>query len=97
LDDYDDDDILSVAAAAGVAATFVERGEHAKAAELYEKAAREYDNSYRAPELLLDAARSYRAAQNLDAARRVLGTLLDKYPDSRFSEDAKLLQAELQS
>jgi TolA-binding protein len=97
LDDYNDDDILSIAAAAGVAASFEERGEHARAAELYEKAAREYDTSYRAPDLLLDAARSHRAAQNLDAARRVLGTLLEKYPDSRVSEEAKLLQAELQS
>lgn len=97
LDDYDNDDILSIAAAAGVAASFEERGEHAEAAELYEKAARDYDASYRAPELLLDAARAYRAAQNLDAARRVLATLLEKYPDSSFSEEAKLLQAELQS
>ena len=97
LGDYDDDDILSVAASAGVAATFDERGEHGKAAEMYEQAAKEYDKSYRAPELLLDAARCYRAAQNLDAARRVLGTLLEKYPDSRFAEDAKWMQAELQS
>ncbi len=97
LDDYDDDRILSVAAAAGVAATFEERGENAKAADLYEKAARDYDESYRAPELLWEAARCHRAAQNLDAARRVLGALLEKYPDSRFSEDAKLMQAELQS
>ncbi|MGH7492951.1 MAG: tetratricopeptide repeat protein [bacterium] len=97
LDDYDNDDILSVAAAAGIAATFDERGEHAKAAAAYEKVANEYNTSYRAPELLLSAARCYRAAQNPEAARRVLGTLLEKYPDSRFAEDAKLLQAELQS
>ncbi len=97
LDDYDNDDILSVAAAAGIAATYDERGDHAKAAELYENAARDYGKSYRAPELLMHAARCFRTAQNLDAARRVLGTLLEKYPDSRFAEDAKLMQAELQS
>jgi len=97
LDDYDDDAILSVAAVAGIAASFEERGEQAKAAELYEKAAKDYDESYRAPELLMSAARCYRATQNLEAARRVVSKLLEKYPESRFSEDAKLLQAELQS
>jgi outer membrane protein assembly factor BamD (BamD/ComL family) len=97
LEDYDDDEVLSVAAAGGVAATLEERGEHARAAELYEKAARNYAESYRAPELLLHAARCHRAIQNLEAARRVLAALLEKYPDSKFSEEAKLLQAELQS
>ncbi len=97
LDDYDDDPILSAAASAGIAATFDERGDFAKAAELYEAAAKEFSESYRAPELLLSAARCYRFAQKGDAALQVLGKLVEKYPKSKFVEEAKLMQAELKS
>lgn len=97
LDDYGDDPILSVAAAAGVAGTFDERGDFAKAAELYEQAAKEYSESYRAPQFLMDAARCYRLAQKGDAALKALTELMEKYPKSKFVEEAKLMQAELKS
>ncbi len=97
LDDYDDDPILSAAAAAGIAATFDERGDFAKAAELYEQAAKKFSDSYRAPQLLMDAARCYRFAQKSEAALKALTELVEKYPKSKFVEEAKLLQAELKS
>ncbi len=97
LDDYDDDPILSVAASAGVAGTFDERGDYARAAELYEQAAKKFSESYRAPQLLMDAARCYRLAQKGESALKVLSQLVEKYPKSKFVEEAKLLQAELKS
>ncbi len=97
LDDYGDDPILSAAASAGIAATFDERGDFAKAAGLYETAAKEFSESYRAPQLLMDAARCYRLAQKGDAALKALAELVEKYPKSKFVEEAKLMQAELKS
>lgn len=97
LEDYDSDPILSAAAAAGVAATHDERGNYAEAAKLYEKTANSYKDSYRAPELLMHAARCYQLANQAESARRALAQLLEKYPKSKFAEDAKMLQAELRS
>lgn len=97
LDDYDDDPILSAAASAGIAATFDERGDFAKAAELYEQAAKKFSESYRAPQFLMDAARCYRLAQKDDNALKALTQLVEKYPKSKFVEEAKLMQAELKS
>jgi len=94
LDDGDDDPILQVSAAAGAAATQEERGEFAKAAKMYEDAANDFADSYRAPQLLLYAARSYKQANQLEAARRVLQKLIDKYPKATVLEDAKMLLAE---
>jgi len=94
LDDGDNDPILAISAAFGVAATYEERGEFAKAATLYDKAANEYDASYRAPQLLMSAARCYKQANQAEPARRALQKLIDKYPKSNLVEDAKLLLAE---
>jgi TolA-binding protein len=94
LDDGAGDPILAVSAAFGVAATYEERNESAKAAKLYEDAANEYADSYRAPELLIRAARCYKQAGQAEGAHRALQTLIDKYPKSNLVEEAKLLMAE---
>lgn len=97
LDNHGSDPVLSAAAAAGVAATYDERGEYLKAGELYEQAARKYAKSYRAPELLMRAARCFRLVDNSEATLRVINLLLEKYPKSDVIEDAKLVKAEMQS
>jgi tetratricopeptide (TPR) repeat protein len=94
LDDGGDDPILGVSAAFGVAATYEERGDFAKAAKLYDEAANDYDDSYRAPQLLMNAARCYKQANQVEPARRALQKLINKYPKSNLVEDAKLLLAE---
>jgi TolA-binding protein len=94
LDDGDNDPILTVSAASGAAATYEERNEYEKAAKLYEDAANEHNDSYRAPELLISAARCYKQAGQAEGARRALQKLIDKYPQSNLVEDAKLLMAE---
>ncbi|MDZ7268280.1 MAG: tetratricopeptide repeat protein [candidate division KSB1 bacterium] len=97
LDDYGDDAILRIIAAAGIAATYDERGDFAKAGELYEKAARDHRDSYRAPELYMKAARCYYLGQKSTEAARVLALLLKEYPEAKQVEEARLLQAELRS
>jgi TolA-binding protein len=94
LDDGDNDPILRVSAAFGVAATYEERGDFAKAAKLFDEAANDYDDSYRAPQLLMNAARCYKQANQVEPARRALQKLIEKYPKSNLVEDAKLLLAE---
>ncbi|MDZ7292877.1 MAG: tetratricopeptide repeat protein [candidate division KSB1 bacterium] len=94
LDQNHDDPILGASAAYGLAATHEERGDYAKAAKLYEEAANTYAKSYRAPQLLITAARCYKQAGQPEGARRALQKLLDKYPKSGLIEDAKLLLAE---
>jgi TolA-binding protein len=94
LDDVDDDPILSMSAAYGLADTHEERGEYAKAAPLYEEAANKYEESYRAPQFLISAARCFKQAGQTEGARRALQKLLDKYPKSALAEEAKLLMAE---
>jgi TolA-binding protein len=94
LDDADDDPILSVSAAYGLAATHEERGDYAKAAKLFEDAANKYGDSYRAPQLLICAARCFKQAGQAEGTRRALQKLLDKYPKSALAEEAKLLMAE---
>lgn len=97
LDDYGDDPILRIAAATGIAATYDERGDFAKAGELYEKAAKENRDSFRAPELYLQAARCYHLSKKSTEAARALALLLKEYPEAKQVEEAKLLQAELRS
>jgi TolA-binding protein len=95
LDDDDSDPILSMAAAAGLAATHEERGNYAQAAKFYEDAANEHDNSYKAPQLLMNAGRCFKLAGEPAGARRVLQKLIDKYQKSDLVDEAKLLLAEV--
>jgi len=94
LDDGDGDPILEVSAAFGVAATYEARNEFAKAAKIYEDAANEHEDSYRAPQLLMSAARNYKEGGQIEGARRNLQKLIDKYPKSSLVEEAKLFMAE---
>jgi TolA-binding protein len=94
LDDMDNDPILSVSAAFGLAASHEDRGDFAKAAKLYEEAAQKYDDSYRAPQLLMSAARCFKQAGQAEGVRRTLQRLIDKYPKSALLEEAKQLMAE---
>jgi len=92
--DASDDKILSAAAVSGVAACLEEQGKFAEAAERYREAATEYDNFMR-PEYMYDSARCYVLAGNKDVARQVLNRLIEDYSDSRVTDDAEILLAEI--
>jgi TolA-binding protein len=95
LNDYGDDELLAATASAGIAATYDERKEYAKAAELYEKTANKYDDVVHAPAWLMDAARCYKNAGNKPAAQQALQKLIEKYPKTAVIDDAKGCLAEL--
>ncbi len=94
LDDYDDDDLLSVAATRGVAASFDERGEYLKAAGIYEKGAARFHDGYNAPLFLLDAARCYILAGETAKAKTCLEEIINDYEKSPVLPEAKRILAE---
>ena len=94
IDDYDDA-LLLLAAKAGLASCFDQKGEYEKAAKAYEDAGKSNADSFKAPDLLLSSARCYNLANDNNNAVRVLKLLLEKYPDSSVSSVAKLRLAEL--
>jgi len=95
LDGYGDDDLLAGAATTGIAATYDERKEYAKAAELYEKAANNFSDLMYAPTWLMDAARCHANAGNKPSAQQALKKIIDKYPKTAILDDAKGYLAEL--
>ncbi|KAA3616043.1 MAG: hypothetical protein DWQ05_09810 [Calditrichaeota bacterium] len=94
LDDYNDDDLLSVAAMRGLAVSYDERGDFAKAAQVYADAVDKFQDGYNAPQFLLDAAKCYLLADNLDAAKKCLEKIVVDYEKSPSLSEAKRLLAE---
>jgi TolA-binding protein len=80
---------------AGIAATYDERKELAKAAEHYEKAANDFSDLMFAPTWLMDAARCQAQAGNKQNAQNILRTIIEKYPKTSILDDAKSFLAEL--
>lgn len=79
---YRGDELLEASALAGRAAAAEERGDHRRAARLFEEGARTYRTAGSAPDHLLSAARNHEAAGDLDAARRAYETIEELYPDA---------------
>lgn len=95
LEDYADDPILTNAAYSGVGACFEQQGNFLEAAQSYEKGAKKFPNHYNAPQQLIDAARCYKLANRIVDARKCYETMIAKYPDSGFKNDAELLLAKI--
>ncbi len=66
----------------------VENGEYAKAATLFEKAAKMSDNDFTAPMYLRKAALAFNAAGNEAKAKECFNTILTKYPASYDAREA---------
>jgi tetratricopeptide (TPR) repeat protein len=79
------EDMVQASALAGRAAVAEERGEHGRAARLYEDAASTYRSAAAAPEYLADAARNHELAGNLDAARRAYEKIAAEYGESQLA------------
>ena len=91
FEDYDGDGLLGASALAGQAA-IVEATDPARAADLYERAASEYESPASAPGYLLDAARAHLAAGDAGAAQAALQTVID---DWDATPEAQRAQVEL--
>lgn len=88
------DKLLSSSALAGAAACYEQKGNHEKAASLYEKAASQYMTALQAPEDLLNAASNYSKAGNKDKASDMLDKLKKEFPSSTYARDIDRYRAE---
>lgn len=88
--EYDGDDLLEASALAGQAAIYEQRGEAARAADLYERAADTYESAASAPGYLLDAARAHAAAGDTEAALEALERVVDEYESAPEAQQAQI-------
>ncbi len=86
-----DNDFFEAAALAGVAACLEQQQNYADAAEYYVKSAKL--KTAQASAFLLDAAKSYYQAGQVQMALNILSQLIEEYPDSPLKSDADLLKA----
>jgi tetratricopeptide (TPR) repeat protein len=83
FEDYDgDDDILGASALAGQAAIYEQRGEHARAAQLYLRAADAYESAATAPDYLMAAGRNYEAAGGFAQAQAAYERYLEGWEET---------------
>lgn len=87
---------IGASAYAAQAAIHENKGSFARAAELYEQAASQYDNKLTAPRYLLSAGQAYEEAGQYGAATDVYRRIQDEYPDSNQASDAERYMARAQ-
>ncbi len=90
-----DDPLLRASAIAGRAAIYEVRGEHARAAELYERAATRFGNTAITPENLKHAGRNYLEAGESTQALRVFEKLQNEFPESAYTRDVERYIAQI--
>ena len=95
LDDYANDPILTSAAYSGLGACYEQMGKYAEAAQFYEKGATKFMDHFNAPQQLMDAARCYFSVNRFADARNCYETVIKKYPESEFKNQAELFLARL--
>lgn len=79
---YDGDGFLAASAIAGQAAIYEQQDDPARAADLYERAARTYESPASTPSYLLDAGRAYTAAGDPEAAEAVYQRVIADWSDT---------------
>lgn len=97
-------DFFGASAFAAEAAISENRGEFQRAAELYERAASQYENKLTTPRYLLRAGQAYEEAGQYEAAVNAYQRIQEDYPDSdqagraeRFMARAKVRQERMSS
>lgn len=90
-----DDSLLRASALAGRAAIYEVRGEHARAAELYERAATRFGKTAITPENLKHAGRNYLEAGESTRALRLFEKLKNEYPESPYTHDVERYIAQI--
>lgn len=95
IDDYADDAMITASSLAGVAACREYQGQFVEAARLYEKAVRNYADTFMAPFYLKDAGRCYVQAGENEKGKEMYRMIVEKYPESRLKQEAEFLQAAL--
>lgn len=83
--EYDGDDPMLIASTlAGIAAIYEVKGEYAKAAEYFEKAALVFPDNILVPEYLYNSARNYRIIGRFEKALRLYERVKKDYPNSEY-------------
>ncbi|HEX8386062.1 MAG TPA: tetratricopeptide repeat protein [Rubricoccaceae bacterium] len=90
FEEYDGEGLFEASALAGQASIYEQKGDAARAADLYEQAAAAYATPAAAPGYLLDAARAHAAAGHADQAQTALQTVLDDYEDAPEAQAAQV-------
>jgi TolA-binding protein len=88
---------FTVSAQLGVAQCLEELGRYGDAAESYLKVQREHSADPLAPDALFGAARCYQLAGDLKQAETAFKDLIDRYPESRQANLAKMPLLEIQA
>jgi tetratricopeptide (TPR) repeat protein len=86
---------LGASAYAGEAAIYEARGDHARAADLYLRAAEVYQSDVTSPDYLQKVAREYAAAGNAAAAGRAYERIRDNYPTSTEAQNVDYYLAQI--
>ena len=81
------DDLVTASAIAGVGACYETKGDHAKAAASYEKAAFRSSKDVNAPENMFHAAQNYLLAGNKEKAAELFKKVKKEYPNSGVARD----------
>jgi len=89
------DNLLRASALAGKAAIYEIRGEHAQAAELFERAATRFGQTAITPENLKHAGRNYLEAGNAAKALRIFEKIQNDYPEAAISRDVERFIAQI--
>lgn len=92
-----DRNLLGASAIAGEAAVYENKGEFARAAELYRRAADFVKNELTSPQYLFSAARAYEQANQYDEALEVYETVEEQFPKAVNQADLDLLVARAQA
>ena len=82
FEDYDGDGLLEASALAGQAAVYEQKGDNARAGDLYRRAASSFASPASTPRYYLDAARTFAAAGDAEAAEAALQSVIDDYEDT---------------
>jgi outer membrane protein assembly factor BamD (BamD/ComL family) len=86
---------LKAAATYGVAISYEGKGDHRKAADTYMELMSKYPEYFNNDEVMLNAARAYKACGDTSKAIALLEDFLKKYPTSMRKEEAKSTLLEL--
>ncbi|WP_022835968.1 tetratricopeptide repeat protein [Salisaeta longa] len=91
------DGVLGAAALAGQASIHEDRGDYAKAAQLYMDAANYHKSKLTTPDYLLEAGRAYTLAGQYEEAEAAYKQIQEAYPESPEAQDAPRFLARLEA
>ena len=91
LDNYRNDKLLLGSSYNGIGECLEDQGLYQEAINYYEEALKKFDTLILAPEFLLNIGRCYELSGQKDKAQETYNQILEKYPDSLFTQEAEKL------